>query len=178
MHRPRGPVRAWPLAVLTACCLAWSPTAQAHVRDAPVGCLGTYRTTWTPGLSLVPRPTRISSTESYTCSDPSGRTTKATGHFDGTLTASCLQVNTELLREVVRFDDGRESTIEYTANLRTRAGAVSLMKLEGTVVAGRAKGHHALRTAQLLHRDLLTACLTPDGLREGVGLAELVIAPD
>ncbi|MFI1973361.1 hypothetical protein [Streptomyces cinnamoneus] len=166
------------MAVLTAYCLVWSPPAQAHGHgpEAPITCLGTYQTAWTPGLSLVPRPTRISTTETYTCTGPSGRTTRAAGRFEGTLTASCLQVSTAPFREVVRFDDGHESTIEYTANLRARAGAVSLTKLEGSVIAGRAKGHHAFRTAQLLHRGLPTACLAPGGLREGAGLAQLVIA--
>lgn len=177
MHRPRRSVRTWPVAVLAACCLAWSPAAHAHEHDAPVTCLGSYRTVWSPGLSLVPRPTRISTAESYTCADPSGRTTKATGSFDGTLVASCLQVSTAPFREVVRFDDGRESVVEYTSNLRVRAGAVSVTKLAGTVVAGLGKGHRAFRTAQLLHRNLPTACLSPGGVREGVGLAQLVIAP-
>ncbi|MBT2385671.1 hypothetical protein [Streptomyces sp. ISL-11] len=170
--------RAAGAALAAAMCLTWSPTAaQAHTGPEPVVCAGQYRTTWTPGLTLSTRPTRISTTETYSCAEGSGKAVKATGRFEGTLPASCLGVNTSPFREVVRFADGRESVIEYTSNVRARAGAVSLIKLEGTVIKGHAKGGHAFRTAQLLHTDLPTACLSPAGLREGMGLAELYIGP-
>jgi hypothetical protein len=149
--------------------------ARAHDSEQPIGCAGLYRTTWTPGLSLTTRPTTISTTEAYTCTDSSGRTSKATGSFEGKLPASCLQVNTASFREVIRYEDGRKSVIEYSANLRARLGAASLVKLQGRVVEGRAKGRGAFRSAQLLHDQLLTACLSSEGLRDGTGLAEVVI---
>ncbi|MFF5125585.1 hypothetical protein ACFY41_01400 [Streptomyces syringium] len=183
MSDRRGAGTASMAAVLTAACLAWSPAARAHdahpspPRNESVVCAGQYRTTWTPGLTLITRPTRISTAEHYTCAEGSGKVSKAVGRFEGTLPASCLGVNTSPFREVVRFADGRESVIEYTSNIRARVGAAGLIKLEGAVIKGHAKGQHAFRTAQLLHNDLPTACLSADGLRQGTGLAELYIGP-
>ncbi|MFI1796112.1 hypothetical protein ACH427_01945 [Streptomyces sp. NPDC020379] len=160
-------------AVLTLVALAGNaPVAQAHGygERQPFVCLGQYRTSWTPGLTLATRPARISTTESYTCAD--GR---AAGSFNGTLSASCLQVNGSPFSEVIRYADGGTSVIAYTENLRARAGAASLNTLHGHVTEGRYRGHAVLRTAQLLHEGLPTECLTPVGLRHGAGLAELVI---
>ncbi|MFI9203183.1 hypothetical protein [Streptomyces sp. NPDC053048] len=183
MVERRGSGFAVRAVALAAVCLMWCAPARAHdvhpspAPDETVACAGRYRTTWTPGLSLGTRPTRISTAEQYTCTEGSGRKSKAVGRFEGTIPASCLGLNTSPLQETVRFADGRRSVIEYTSNVRARVGAASVTKLEGTVVEGYGKGRHAFRLAQLLHQDLPTACLSREGLRQGAGFAELFIGP-
>ncbi|MEU2872169.1 hypothetical protein ABZ769_23655 [Streptomyces olivoreticuli] len=168
-------------AALLALTSAASSSSAAQAYDdghsGPVVCLGGYRTSWTPGLTLLTRPTRISTAESYACTGGIPSTAgKAAGSFDGVLPASCVGLNGSPVNEVVRYVDGGMSEIAYTTAIRGRAGAASLNTLLGRVVRGRYTGRPAVRTAQLLHQELPTACLSPDGLQHGAGLAELVIS--
>ncbi|MEV4442972.1 hypothetical protein AB0K09_28965 [Streptomyces sp. NPDC049577] len=76
-------------------------------------------------------------------------------------------------REVVRYGDGRKSVIEYSSGTVARVGAASVVRVAGMVVEGRAKGHQAVLAVELLHQDLVTACLTPEGVRHATGTVTL-----
>lgn len=178
----RGVAATLSVLALAGFSLAGAPSGQAH---EPVSCQGPENTSFSPGLSLLPRATRIDADVSYSCSGAEGEPLPATGHIHGgssaaaCVNAGSLPAQPRPSKEVVHYADGEKSVIVYTsAPLVTRAAGVQLLTLRGEVVAGRGKGGRATRTIALLPTQLPTACLTPEGLRQANGAAALRITPN
>ncbi|WP_171165172.1 hypothetical protein [Streptomyces sp. I05A-00742] len=188
MAEGRGRGRRGAVAVLGALVLAgssavWAPAGQAdggRVRgDRAVTCTGSERTEFGPGLSLVPRPTRVHAEARYTCTVAPGRTVPATGAIDAfSPQASCLTVSSPRGRETVRYADGRTSVVVYDSGRALRVAGVNAVELTGRVAGGRGAGQAARRTLVVLPGQMPTDCLGPGGVRRAEGGVQLELGPE
>ncbi|MFI0163949.1 hypothetical protein [Streptomyces sp. NPDC017095] len=159
--------------------VVWAPAGQAHepVRTEGVVCTGPSTSTYDPPLGLLPQQTHVRTQASYTCGIAPGRTVPATGLMEGTSPgASCVTVNSPRLEEVVRYADGKRSSIVYDSSTSIRVAGVLVVRLSGRVVEGRGAGLSAHRIVAALPSELPTACLL-SGLRGSGGEAQLEILP-
>ncbi|NSL42942.1 hypothetical protein HO151_01660 [Streptomyces sp. 8P21H-1] len=162
---------------LVAASVLWAPVGRAHepVRQESVLCTGSSTSTYDPPLTLSPRQTRVRTDARYTCAVAPGRTVPATGHLEGeSPSASCVTVNSPRLEELVRYGDGKRSSIAYDNSTTVRVAGVLLVRLSGRVVEGRGEGLTAHRTVAALPGELPTSCLL-SGLRGSSGEAQLEI---
>ncbi|MFI9310909.1 hypothetical protein [Streptomyces triculaminicus] len=159
--------------------LAWSPVAAAGGSgETAFVCTGKEKGFSTPGLGLLPRPTRLEAEARYTCSGRPGQTIPATGHFVGSANASCVAVNSPTGREKVRYADGGESVIDYTSSSVVRLSTVTLVILNGTVTEGRGQGQTARRSvATLATRVPVADCLLPAPVNQAAGGVQLDVGP-
>ncbi|MEU4208659.1 hypothetical protein AB0F13_01425 [Streptomyces sp. NPDC026206] len=164
---------------LTGSFLASSPASAAGGNSGTAFvCTGKENGSSTPGLGLLPRPTRLEADARYTCSGGPGRTIPATGHFVGSANASCVAVNSPTGREKIRYADGRRSVIDYTSSTVVRLSTVTLVILNGTVTEGRGKGRTARRTvATLATRVPAADCLLPAPVNHAAGGVQLDVGP-
>lgn len=162
---------------LVASSVVWAPAGQAlePVHRENVLCTGSSTSTYEPPLTLLPGPTRIETHAAYTCGVAPGRTVPATGYLEGESPgASCLTVNSARLEEVVRYGDGKQSSIAYDSSTTVRVAGVLVVRLSGRVVEGRGEGLTAHRTVAALPGELPTECLL-SGLGGSSGRAQLEI---
>ncbi|WP_372408882.1 hypothetical protein [Streptomyces luteireticuli] len=163
--------------VLVGSAAVWAPAGQAGGREG-VTCTGSDSTAYEPGLSLVPRETRIDVRARYACTVGPGRTVHAVAELHGVSPgASCLTVNSPRGHEVVHYADGWRSVLVYDAGTALRVAGVNAVELTGRVVEGRGAGQLARRTVVLLPEQSPTDCLTPDGVRHVGGGTQLEIGP-
>jgi hypothetical protein len=153
--------------------LAWAPATQAN---GPLLCAGREHTSYSPGLTLLSRPTWVQAEADYACTGAHGERFAAKGSIK-TMSpgSSCVQLDAPRGREVVEYGDGRTSEIAYTRSTVVRALGIHLVTLTGHVVEGRGEGREAVRTIQLLPGELPTACLSAEGLQHVAGRVELRI---
>ncbi|MFI9202425.1 hypothetical protein [Streptomyces sp. NPDC053048] len=153
-----------------------APAAQAH--DGPIGCTGQASTTYSPGLTLTPRPIGVSEDIVYRCADAPGHLTAARSHIVGeSPDGTCVAFHNISAREVVTFGDGTTSEIEYPTGRATRVLGVNTVRLEGIVVSGRGEGGHAERVMQVTPSGTPADCLTSGGITASTGQVRLTILP-
>ncbi|MDF3289790.1 hypothetical protein [Streptomyces silvisoli] len=153
--------------------LAWAPATQAN---APILCSGRELTAYSPGLTLLPRPTWVRARAEYECADGHGKRFEASGRIEAMSPgSSCVQLDSPRGKEDVEYGDGRKSEIVYTRSFVVRAAGIHLVVLKGHVQEGPGEGREAVRTIQLLPEQLPTACLSPEGLQRAAGKVELRI---
>ncbi|MET9412636.1 hypothetical protein ABZY03_00340 [Streptomyces klenkii] len=124
------------------------------------------------------RSTRVHTDARYTCTVEPGRTVQATGSLDGVSPeGACSGLSNPRITELVKYDDGEQSSILYDQGTTVRTAGVLDVTLSGRVVEGRGKGKTARRDVLLaLPQQLPTECLS-SGLRGNNGQAQLVIQP-
>ncbi|QLE75516.1 hypothetical protein FGW37_31530 [Streptomyces rectiverticillatus] len=175
MYGARGTTVALCAMALAGSSLVSAPPSQAGT-GLSVVCAGPESTTYSPGLTLLPRPAEITARSAYTCTGLAGGPVKASGFTKGVSAgASCAAVNAPQVKESVRYADGRKSVISYTSSWAVRVGGVNVVVLKGRVIEGFAEGAVADRSVQLLPAELPTACLTSRGVRSAAGAGELHI---
>ncbi|RLU81613.1 hypothetical protein CTZ27_32535 [Streptomyces griseocarneus] len=180
MFGGRGVPVALCAAALAVTSLVGAPAAQAGgpaVAGGQIVCAGKEDTTYTPGLSLTPRPTDLSARSAYLCTVRPGRTVEAAGTTEGTSPdASCLALNSPRARERVDFPGGRRLAIEYEGSAVRVLGA-NVVHLTGHVVEGFAgvpAGTAVTRDVGLLPAALPTECATGE-VRSATGQGQLRI---
>lgn len=153
-----------------------SATAQASVIDQE--CLGTVTTTYSPGLTLAPKPLVTITTDAdfSLCTDgaaPSG------GYFTNLpfTNYGCLDLLQNAAGTLPLTWDATSgdtySTFPFTGSAQT-VGLTKVVTVTGTISAGRYAGDTAVLVITFLTADLL-ACETPSGLQGLDGTADLTI---
>ncbi|MCC3768528.1 hypothetical protein [Streptomyces sp. UNOC14_S4] len=160
--------------------LVGAPAAQAGgpvVTGGPVVCAGQENTTYSPGLSLVPQPTRLSARTAYLCSVRPGETVEAKGTTEGASPeASCLALNSPRAHERVEFPGGRHLEIAYEGSA-VRVLGVNIVHLTGHVLEGFGEipgGTPVTRDVGLLPGQPPTECAT-GGVTAATGQGQLRI---
>ncbi|MEU2872664.1 hypothetical protein ABZ769_26170 [Streptomyces olivoreticuli] len=169
----RGVVTALCAMMLAGSALVGAPPARA---EGLVVCAGQEDTTYSPGLSLVPRPTAIHARSAYSCSGPPGKAVPVAGDSEGlSPSASCAAVNSPVVRERLRFADGRSSVVAYDEGSAVRVGGANVVQLTGRIVEGPGAGATVTRDVGLLPADP-AGCLEAQGMTHAVGQGQLRIA--
>ncbi|MEU3872497.1 MULTISPECIES: hypothetical protein [Streptomyces] len=127
------------------------PRDSAHPRDSgPLQCQGTESVTYSPGVTLLPRPVRVTVDGRFTsCTGGQGTVHSASYHEEFTLYTGC----TNLLegfraRRTYHWNTGDSSTADISGSSTVVAGQV-VTPATGTVVQGRFAGHRLLQLIPL-----------------------------
>ncbi|MEU5421064.1 hypothetical protein ACFY1P_24150 [Streptomyces sp. NPDC001407] len=169
----RGAVVALCAMVLTGSSLVCAPATQA---EGLIVCAGEEDTTYSPGLSPTPRPTKIHARSAYSCSGPLGRTVPVAGETEAqSPSASCLAFNSPTGRERLRLPDGRTSVVAYDQGTAARIGGVNVVQLTGWIVEGPGTGARVTRDVGLIPADP-AGCLGANGVTQATGQGQLRIA--
>ncbi|WP_370422842.1 hypothetical protein AB8O64_31210 [Streptomyces sp. QH1-20] len=167
-------------AVVAVCSLvlagASSVPAPASEPGKVIACEGAENTTYSPGLTLLPKRVSLKAVSDYSCHGLGPAPVPAAGLSVGeSPAASCVTVNSPRVRERVRYADGRKSVIVYGESIAVRAAGVMVVTLTGRVTEGLGAGGTARRTVRMLPAEPPTACLTPAGLGGVTGVGALRI---
>lgn len=160
------------LAGVMALAVAFVPAAAPVAHATPLGlgvCLERDQNTYDPGLSSTPRKTQISSTGTLnpcgSLTDPT--LTSGTYEGSGTGTVSCTGGTFEGT-VTYHWNNGRQSTISYTAVIGTRLLGETVVVYKGTVTAGEFVGFDYTSPLTALNLSPLD-CLNPQGLTSTAG---------
>jgi hypothetical protein len=156
---------------------AGSASATAAGLATLVACpLGTEATTFTPGLTFVPRPTsvHVEGTLGGCVSTTNPSINNATFTIDGHGTASCLLPTFDSTMVVVDWNSGANSVIRYTLTVNIKPGGETVFVSVGQVVSGQFAGAAVVRATVEATLDV-AKCLTGDGVRHASGPAALAL---
>ncbi len=135
--------------------------------------LGTQTATYSPGLTLIQRPTAVTvegALLSCVSSDPEINT--GTYHFSGQGQFSCLLTSQAPFSVTYRWSNGKYSTVRYVSSVNQKVAAGSVVVSTGTVVDGEFKGDAAVRTVE--DTTLQSGqCATSEGVTSTTGAASL-----
>ncbi|AZQ75080.1 hypothetical protein EKH77_31510 [Streptomyces luteoverticillatus] len=154
-----------------------APDASAHASHAAdaaaVSCAGSNTISFSPGLSLTARRTRIGGDGAYTClsSDPalrSGVSSISGGGWNGCFFSDATTV------ERITWNTGEQTTVVYRlGNVQQVAGHAVVMVV-GRVVKGKFTGHTVASPGLQLTFDPLQ-CASRGGVELITGPSTLVI---
>ncbi|BAJ31582.1 MULTISPECIES: hypothetical protein [Kitasatospora] len=146
---------------------------SARAADPPaVVCTTTATQHYSPGLTLVSRPTRITASATYACTGAGSVDTARLG-FDYTVDAGCLPTSSPVTTgiSILDWNEGPDSEITSTFVV-TRPAGQTVGTSVGTVTAGQFNGYLVHLVGTYPGSDPL-ACATPQGVTSSQG--ELVL---
>jgi hypothetical protein len=150
--------------------------AHAAMLDLAL-CLEYDGNSYTPGITFTPRPTNISSSgvlgPCVSMTDP----TLTSGSYQGSGTGNVSCTGGTFAGTVIyHWNNGRDSTVSYTAVIGTRLGAETVVLYKGKVTDGEFKGYSY--TSPLTALNLLPLnCLSPQGVTSTSGPSLSVFTP-
>ncbi|MFS0693856.1 hypothetical protein [Streptomyces nitrosporeus] len=158
-----------PLGVL----LTTSGPAQAADPLAIV-CTTSATQHYSPGLTLVSRPTHITASATYSCTG-GGSVDSAQLSFDYTVDAGCLPTSSPVTagESILDWNEGPDSEITSTFVV-TRPVGQTVGTSVGTVTAGQFNGYIFNLVGTYPALDLL-ACATSEGVTSSQGLLVLTL---
>ncbi|WP_372405681.1 hypothetical protein [Streptomyces luteireticuli] len=176
MQRLRLWARRWAsLALAMGLMAAGATEASAREREekATVSCLGTNSIDFSPGLSLLPRRTRIGGSGTYHCASTvpgltSGRSVIHGGGTNGCFTSEATTV------ETVTWNTGERSVIVYPLGDVRQVAGQAVVLVMGKVVSGKFRGGAVASPGLQLTLDV-PACATEHGVRRITGPSALLI---
>ncbi|MFI9205754.1 hypothetical protein [Streptomyces sp. NPDC053048] len=170
--------KAW--CATAAALLALTLTPTAHAGDDSPGppvlleCAGTVSARYSPGLTLTPKPTAISSRAAVGCpvtSDP--RFSRATFGGDSSGTLSCL-AGPASGTLIFHWNKGKTSTAAIRSVAAVRPGGNMVTVSTGRITSGAFTGATVVTEVTLLASSL-TACLTSKGVTSTWGPTTVTI---
>ena len=157
---------------LAAGTTAWTAAAPAHAAVTAMSCTGWDHATFSPGLTDTLRSTTVTNDEDLNVLDafsPTGScvavgSAATAGELDVTVVApsSCTQIISLTGTHTIAWNDGRSSTIPYTATI-ARGDSTTVITLTGTVSSGEFSGDSVVQTYTALNT-AFAACGSPSGL--------------
>ncbi|MFF5900136.1 hypothetical protein ACFY8O_29990 [Streptomyces argenteolus] len=165
-----------PLALLLASSAMVTTSAQTASAADPlvISCTASATQYYSPGLTLVDKPTNITASATYSCIG-GGTVNSAQLSFDYTVNAGCLPTTSPVTTGVTRLDwnEGPDSVITSTFVI-TRPVGQTVGTTIGTVTSGQFSGYIANQTGTYPALDLL-ACATPGGVTSSQGILALTL---
>jgi hypothetical protein len=166
--------------LLTASILTLGHTDSVQAQTSVTTCVGTTQAQYSPGLTLVPRPTSVTFSETYsTCTSTSqpaitAATVPTAQIQQDRSCATLLGVSPDPITQTVVWNTGQTSTFQYT-RVVTNVGGVLQIVGTGMVTTGLFQGASVVRILVLASLDPLQtlACLTSAGLTSISGTASL-----
>ncbi|MGW1136627.1 hypothetical protein [Streptomyces zhihengii] len=139
-----------------------------------INCTASATQYYTPGLTLLEKPTNITASATYSCTG-GGSVTSAELSFDYTVNAGCLPTASPVTTGITRLDwnNGPDSEITSTFVI-TRPVGQTVGTTIGTVTSGQFSGYIANQTGVYPAPDLL-ACATPGGVTSSQGTLVLTL---
>ncbi|MFY1827478.1 hypothetical protein ACN47A_16270 [Myxococcus fulvus] len=156
-------------------CLAALVAPTAVLAQSPLlSCTGTAVRTYNPGLTLVTRPTDITSEGSIECL-PGAPVSSATYFFAiAGLPSDCLLAEPIATGSLtLDWDIGKSSVIPYT-RIATRTGGQTVVTFVGTVASGPFAGNIATQVVTYPALDVVS-CLLGPGITEVSGVTTFAI---
>ncbi|MGW0607850.1 hypothetical protein [Streptomyces sp. NPDC002640] len=165
-----------PLALsLVALTVPASSAGAAEAADPLViNCTAGATQYYSPGLTLIDKPTHITASATYTCVG-GGAVNSAQLSFDYTVEAGCLPTTSPVTTGITRLDwnEGPDSEITSTFVV-TRPVGQTVATTIGTVTSGQFDGYIVNQTGTYPALDLLQ-CATPAGVTSSQGLLVLTL---
>ncbi|NUR26870.1 MAG: hypothetical protein HOV83_13675 [Catenulispora sp.] len=167
---------------LSAAAVVAAPT-HAHAGLPLLQCTGNIHTTYTPGLTDVPKPTDTTVDEAVgtsarplgTCLVLGALITGGTHHHERVLTLSCLSLlQSTPITETVTWNNGSSSTFSFPTSSYDDVNGETVITRVGTVTAGFGAGAPAQQEVVLANTALL-GCSTPAGVTTIDGATTLTI---
>jgi hypothetical protein len=184
MSMHRSAMFSWaapPVGLLAASVLALTHPDPVQAQTSVTTCAGTSQAAYSPGLTLVPRSTSATFSESYgTCTSTSqpaiaSATTPPKTVVDERSCATLLNAPPDPVTQTVTWSTGQTSTFQYTRAI-TNVGGVSQITGTGIVTSGLFQGASVVKIVIRANLDPLQtlACTTPGGLtQESTGTVSL-----
>ncbi|MEU1313057.1 hypothetical protein ABZ419_29760 [Streptomyces cinnamoneus] len=151
-----------------------APDASAHApRAAAVSCAGSNTVSFSPGLSLAARRTRIDGSGAYSClaTDPalrSGTSSISGGGRNGCFSSDATTV------ERITWNTGEQTTVAYRLGNVQQVAGQAVVLVVGRVVKGRFKGRTVASPGLQATLDPLK-CASKGGVELITGPSTLVI---
>jgi hypothetical protein len=166
--------------LFAASVLALTHSDPVQAQTSVTTCAGTAQANYSPGLTLVPRPTIVIFDESYgTCTSTSqpaiaSATTPPRMVTDERSCATLLDAPPNPVTQTVTWNTGQTSTFQYN-RVVTIVGGVLQATGTGIVTSGLFQGASVVKIVILPNLDPLQtlACATPAGLTGFNGTASL-----
>ncbi|KNB53245.1 hypothetical protein [Streptomyces caatingaensis] len=176
MQRLRVWARRWgSVAVAVGLMMAGATGASAGEREerATVNCLGMNTIDFAPGLSVLPRKTRIGGTGAYRCTSTVPGLTSARSVIHGGGTNGCFTSDATTV-ETVTWSTGERSVVVYPLGNVTQVAGQAVVLVMGTVVSGKFRGRAVASPGVQLTLDV-PACATAGGVPSITGPSALLI---
>lgn len=149
--------------------------ASAHARDSgPLQCLGTESVTYSPGVTLLPRPIHVTVDGRFgSCAGGGGAVKSGGYHEEFTLFTGCNNLLEGFrARRTYAWNTGDSSTADIAGSSTAVAGQV-VTPVAGTVTHGRFRGRGVLQLIPLPQPGVLQ-CLS-GGLTGATGPTTLTV---
>lgn len=176
MQRLRVWARRWGItAVAVGMIVAGATGASAREREekAAVNCLGVNSIDFEPGLSVLPRKTRIGGAGDYRCTSAVPGLTSARSVIHGGGTNGCFTSEATTV-ETVTWNTGEKSVVVYPLGNVTQVAGQAVVLVMGKVVSGKFRGRAVASPGLQLTADV-PACATDGGVRRITGPSALLI---
>ncbi|MEV7104158.1 hypothetical protein [Streptomyces atroolivaceus] len=160
---------------LTAMVASVATVGTAQAADPLIiTCTANATQYYSPGLTLVDKPTNITASATYSCLG-GGSVNSAQLSFDYTVYAGCLPTTSPVTTGITRLDwnEGPDSEITSTFVV-TRPVGQTIATTVGTVTSGQFNGYIVNQTGVYPALDLL-ACLAPGGVTSSQGILSLTL---
>lgn len=143
-------------------------------------CVGSAATQFSPGLTLVPRATNVTFSETFgSCTSTtqpaiSSATVPNVSIVQDRSCATAVDVPADPITQTITWNTGQTTTFQYT-RVVTNVGGVSQITGTGMVTDGLFQGASVVKIVVLANLDPLQtlACLSPNGLTSVTGTDSL-----
>jgi hypothetical protein len=165
--------------LFAASVLALTHSDPVQAQTSVTTCAGTSQAAYSPGLTLMPRTTSTTFSETYGICTSTSQPAIASATTPSKMVVEERSCATPLdalgpVTQTVTWNTGQTSTFQYTAVVTNVAG-VSQVTGTGIVTSGLFQGASVVKVVIRANLDPLQtlACATPDGLTEINGTASL-----
>ena len=162
-------------ALLAGPLLLAGPAAQASV--TLLSCIGSYQTTYDPGLTNTPQNVNFATTNTYSLCLGHRPVRSGTSHASGPIPgASCTDLFSggDQGSTTVTWNNGQQTVYSWTGVAEEIGG--NLIDTEtGTVTSGLFTGDAVVRQSVTLLSEINNGCNSPGGLTDETGTVALLI---
>lgn len=157
---------------------AAAPASADDPEPQVVSCVGTYASTYTPGLTSTPKPTSFAAhgTLGPCVSGLGPDYASAEIETGGAGDLSCVAGGNTSGTGTLTWAGGQESEFTHTGLVSLRPLGVTVLLIDGTITDGPLEGATFVWTVTFVALDLLN-CLTPQGVTSMSGPTTLTVTP-